>query len=150
MTNFVLHALIGLAVAIGLNQVFNLGVPLDLTSVSVILIASLLPDIDHNKAMIRRAIGFAVSILALVASFMHFKPAQGDLTAFAMAVCVAIAVFFVNKIIKVKHRGITHSVFAAVLFAAVVLVAFNSVALTILALVAYASHLAADRQVKLF
>ncbi|MFA6048560.1 MAG: metal-dependent hydrolase [Candidatus Micrarchaeia archaeon] len=144
-----------LALATAMPQTFPPTIP----ALSAMLLASAFPDIDHHKTKIFRttlaasAIAFAFFAYAALQSAM--QPTSAAIAALACGAIAAIAI----RILKPRHRGITHSVAAALAFGAF---AYFATAIpapgatqaatqtAIASTLAYAMHLLLDGEVKLF
>lgn len=123
---------IAFAFIFGVRDVFVL-IPLLLFSG----VSALIPDIDHELSVGKRLLdAFAIGIAILVA-----LAARSLLSFFAMLG----AYFVIFKLLKPKHRGITHTpVFCFGFSVLIYLVAGMDFAIA--AFIGYGSHLLADRK----
>ncbi len=145
MPNYRTHQLTGiilLVLVLWLDSVFSflpasLGM-LDMAmAILIILFYSILADIDIGTSKSRKII-FGVSLFAIGYCFLFSLNSIGlVITAFLL-----IIVLFLN------HRGRTHSVLASVVFS--VPLAYLNLVYMAMAVVAYLSHLALDKEIKWF
>jgi inner membrane protein len=141
------HLAIGLLA--GLAVPAALGLPITLQSVAAAALGSLLPDADHHKTKMFKivclAIGIAASYLALSPFKQGLGQTNGSLAAFAFGTAAALS----YAAFKPRHRGITHTLLAAVIFGAALYFA-SGTAVAVAGFTAYLSHLLADKQIKTF
>jgi len=104
-----------------------------LFAICLVIIYSILPDIDIRKSKIRR---FVMPILIFLVLLMYYI--QNFLVMLSLLVLIAF-------IYMLKHRTFTHTIFFAVL----VSLPLQNLVYIILGFVAYLSHLILDRHVKM-
>lgn len=117
-----------------------------LTSV-LILLASVFPDIDHSGAVVHRKLkGFIFLFLAVLHLPLTYPEPVAMVAGVAAAAAITLILF---RVVKPKHRTVTHSFSAAVSFSAisglVALLSFKTVFPAVFAFLAYYSHIALDR-----
>ncbi len=140
----------------GIILAFLLGLPI-LEAALIIAMASisaLAPDIDHDSSKIRKIANITVPIAALGFSFAAtcsegFMCTLDDLRS---VVVLGLAITGLYMIIitfcKPKHRGITHTIFAALIFAVFIYI-FSDLNFALAGFAGYSSHLIADKHIKL-
>ncbi len=119
-------------------------------TLAIMLLACAFPDIDHHKTRIFRTTLAAAFILASALAFTILQNGnnpvpQAALAAIAAGVLAVIAI----RVLKPPHRGITHSLSAALLFALLAFAATASAQASAATFAAYLSHLALDGELKL-
>ncbi|MFB6145647.1 MAG: metal-dependent hydrolase [Candidatus Nanohaloarchaea archaeon] len=72
-----------------------------------IIVGSVLPDIDHKKAYVHRAVKAFVS-LGAGAAMIVYLPLPVHLR-FTLAAAVFLLIYITFSVIKIRHRGFTHS-----------------------------------------
>ncbi|WP_048151323.1 metal-dependent hydrolase [Palaeococcus ferrophilus] len=135
MPNYDTHVLSGivsypLAVALA-GFLSTQGVPFKLTTVALVLGYALyvlgadLPDMDHPNALIHRGTKPIVSVLAGGATYINVKgtinvgaPWLNTTAEWAIAVVVALIVWYAFTWLMPSHRGIVHSLLFALLYGA--------------------------------
>jgi len=143
--NAVQHLLVGaLAGAIALAA---LGGPFTLPAAAVVAIGALLPDADHHKTKMFQIVSLAIGIGAFFVSKPLMQERFGEFNGGIASLCIGLAGMVLFRFLKPKHRGITHTLFAAALYAAAVFL-LSAPQLALAGFVAYASHLVADGHVK--
>ena len=152
--NWPQHILIG--ALFGVVAALFLQLPL-LESVLVVgmaALSSLAPDIDHDSSKIRRLSDVAVPIAALGFSFASTCSDGSACTADDLrhVVILGLAITGLYMVVitffKPSHRGITHTLFSAIIFAMFIYV-FSDMNFAIAGFLGYASHLAADKHLRL-
>jgi len=149
--NWKAHALIGAVSAVVL--LYLLGTK-DLLSVAIIAVfgalSALVPDLDHESSKGKKLLDVIFVPFALVVAYVSecgrnicIPDLSMAVIFFALVGVYSIFFFF----LKPKHRGITHTVFAALVFGLILyfLVGFQ---FALAGFAGYFSHLAADRHVK--
>lgn len=154
MGDFSEHVLFGLLVAVLLlytadSFVYLTGVEITVATVAV-FIGSILPDIDHKKSYIHRAVKSFMSISSGLIIF--FLPLEMYLS-FAMAVAGFLVVYAVLSSLNIRHRGVTHSIsFAVTVSSLAVIVGIFALSTPVPGLamgVGIGSHLLLDQEFKL-
>lgn len=111
MGDFKEHVIFGLLTAAAasyfLNDYLHLTQPEIIASSITIVIGSVLPDIDHNKAYVHRGAKAFASIGGAVLAVIY-TPAPVHV-GFALSAAVFLGVYIGFSSIKMKHRGFTHS-----------------------------------------
>jgi len=148
------HALIGGLV--GVILALFLGLPM-LEAALVIAMASisaLAPDIDHDSSKIRKIANVAVPIAAIGFAFVATcaEGAMCTLEDMRSVVILGLAITGLYMIVitffKPKHRGITHTIFSAIIFALFIYI-FSDLNFALAGFAGYLSHLAADKHIKI-
>ena len=120
----------------------------DLRAIAVIVVGALLPDVDHRKTKMFKSISLVVG----VGAFFLAKPAMqqrlGGFNGGIASAGVGLAAITLFWLFKPRHRGVTHSFVAAALYAALVW-SLSTPFLAFTGFLAYASHLAADKEFKI-
>lgn len=109
----------------------------DATTIAVIGFGALLPDADERKT---KAFKLLLLLSFVVSAFISFKIIQNTAIAIIVGAIASLTLF----LLKPRHRGITHSLPAALAYAAIILFSTKSTGLALLALASYSSHLIAD------
>ncbi|MFB6215638.1 MAG: metal-dependent hydrolase, partial [Candidatus Aenigmatarchaeota archaeon] len=91
-----------------------------LASIAVI-VGSILPDIDHKKAYVHRAVKSFISI-GVGAATVVFLPLPIHIR-FAIGAAVFLLIFLLFSLVKIRHRGFTHSLSFCVTVASIGVVA---------------------------
>ncbi len=147
------HALIGAVIALaaalllGYRDIISLFL---FTSIGAL--SALVPDLDHHASKGRQWLDRAVPIFAFAFSYLsacgnNLCLPNIEVIKSALALIGIYFVFF--TFFKPKHRGITHSILAVLIYTALLWVVFNA-PLALVGGLGYLSHLAADREFKLF
>ncbi|MFH0973740.1 MAG: metal-dependent hydrolase [Candidatus Micrarchaeota archaeon] len=119
---------------------------------AVTILGAALPDVDLPKTKQFKLVAafVALAAFALARDFFAQRFAQATpLEATVAGVAVAFAVLGVIYVAKPRHRGVTHSLVALALFALAIFAFTQSVALAGFGALAFATHLAADWELKL-
>lgn len=101
----------------------------------IVLIYSILPDIDTPSGKLRRIFTPAILILALISIILQLY--------FVALIAVSVLLF----LSFLKHRGKLHSLAAALVFSLPLM--YYDTFFCIFALIGYFSHLVLDKQMKL-
>ncbi len=155
MGNFKEHVLFGLLLAAAVSYFFKEQIILSniqlIIAVILVVIGSVLPDIDHKKAYVHRAakafisIGGAALTMLLTPLPVYYR--------FSIAATVFLFLYALISAIKIKHRGFTHTITFAL-----IVTALTSLATALIIQSAYtgltislglASHLILDKEFKL-
>ncbi|MBI5388980.1 metal-dependent hydrolase [Candidatus Woesearchaeota archaeon] len=142
MPNARLHQIIGILLVViflALNYivpVFSFSVIDIILLIPIILFYSILPDIDIASSRSRRMVT-AASLVIILACFWLDKKWLG--------ISISVALLLLEL---VKHRTFIHSITTALVFSLPFW--FYNPKFFVVALVSYLSHLALDREVKLF
>lgn len=149
--NWKAHATIGALLAVAV--LYLLGTR-DILSVALIAVfgglSALVPDLDHESSKGKKLLDFIFIPFAIAVAYVSgcgkdiCVPDLSMVILFLAIVGVYSLFFF---FLKPRHRGITHTVAAALFFAVILyfLVGFN---FALAGFAGYFSHLLADRQVK--
>ncbi|MBS3067098.1 metal-dependent hydrolase [Candidatus Micrarchaeota archaeon] len=109
--------------------------------------SALLPDIDHKMSKIRSIADKSFVLFALVYSYNSCSNCQ--LLEIGKTAILLIGIYFlIITFLRPRHRGITHSLFFVVIYGAILYLLFNF-NLAIAGIIGYASHLIADKEIKL-
>ena len=141
--NWKQHILFGFVFNIPIFLLFlNFGIAVNIfLSLLVIFIYSQLPDIDTRASQIRWLVTVSCSVLAFL-SLVIFDNRSWAI----ISIGILIIVWILGFIKCFKHRGLTHSIFMAVLISFPLV--YYSLPLAAMGLVAYLSHLSMDRKHK--
>lgn len=149
MPSWKVHMIIGAVFVVStltILQYLNLLSEYDLWKIMflpLVLLYSILPDIDSESSIIARVINsfLWIIILCLIILFVIFK------NNFLLwgAVCAFAIILFIYTL---RHRGFTHSIFAGILVSLPLIFIDKMVAG--LAFVSFLSHLIADGEFKIF
>jgi membrane-bound metal-dependent hydrolase YbcI (DUF457 family) len=117
-------------------------------------VSALAPDIDHDSSKIRKISNITVPIAAVGFSFAS-TCAEGvvcTLEDMRSVIILGLAITGLYMIIitffKPRHRGITHTIFSALVFA-VFIYLFSDLNFALAGFAGYTSHLIADRHIRL-
>jgi len=140
----------------GVILAFVLGLPIIEGALVVLMssICALAPDIDHDSSKIRKIANVTVPIAALGFSFAATCTAgyMCNLEDLRAVVLLGLAITGVYMIVitfcKPKHRGITHTIFSALIFGLIIYV-FSDLNFALAGFTGYASHLVADKHIRI-
>lgn len=136
------HMLIGLIFGIAAMLVLQIFSP---ELVALVLLGSILPDIDLQQSKASKVVQFVAVIGGTFLLQPLFSKFFSTIAAAVAALLASIAlVFLVLLPLRLKHRGVTHSIWAAVVFGVLAGLAVG-IAGGIVALLAYASHIIVDK-----
>jgi inner membrane protein len=108
------------------------------TFIIFVFISALLPDIDIGTSIIRKIITLAVILIAITIYLLTSS----------IYLVVGILVFYFILIFFIpRHRGFTHSLLSLAIYSIFSYLFFND--LFIYGIIAYASHLIADLEIKI-
>lgn len=112
MGNFKEHLLFGLLLAVTIYYSFDSHLALSSLEKSIaailVLIGSVLPDIDHKKSYVFRA---TLATLSISTATLTFFLVSSDIQIrFAIAVTIFLITYISISMIKMKHRGFTHTI----------------------------------------
>ncbi len=136
------HMIVGLIVGIIAMLALNV---FSLPLIGVILLGSLLPDVDLKQSKVSRIIE-PIAILAITIILQKIS-SQFLSTIISLIISLLLAfviVWLVLKPLRKKHRGITHSFNAAVVYA-IAMALLVGIPAGIVGLLSYSSHLVVDR-----
>ena len=144
------HAFIGFLLALAFTSLINTGFWTKMGVGAVVLFFSLFPDIDHEKAIMRKLyrrvvfVVFFVTMVTLTASHTSLP------WALAISLLLSYILLKLTEFLIPRHRGIIHSIWFAILVSFIVYVLaklfLNSAELYGTgAFVGYVGHLVADR-----
>ncbi|MBD3390268.1 hypothetical protein GF415_04955 [Candidatus Micrarchaeota archaeon] len=117
-------------------------------------VSALAPDIDHDSSKIRRISNITVPIAAFGFSFASTctESVMCTLEDLRSVIILGLAITGLYMIVltffKPRHRGITHTIFAALIFAAFIYI-FSDLNFAFAGFAGYTSHLLADKHIKL-
>ncbi|MBD3397698.1 hypothetical protein GF412_01040 [Candidatus Micrarchaeota archaeon] len=117
-------------------------------------VSALAPDIDHDSSKIRKISNITVPIAAFGFSFASncTESVMCTLEDLRYVIILGLAITGLYMIIitffKPRHRGITHTVFAALIFAVFIYV-FSDLNFALAGFAGYSSHLLADKHIRL-
>ncbi len=149
--NWKMHFLIGAVIAAAL--LFLIG---EHNIVSLVFIAAiggfsaLIPDLDLAYSKGRRLLDIAFILFAALIAYLSECGVRICVPTFEMVIIflILIGVYFVFFfLLGQKHRGITHTLAAAIVFA-IIMAILVGLQFGIAALAGYLSHLIADRKLK--
>jgi inner membrane protein len=147
------HMFIGALFGIAAALILNAGMIDAFFLVGVASLSSLVPDIDHDSSKIRKAADIAVPIGAF--AFSIASTCSNDLFCilphFNEILILGLAItglyMIVLTFLRPKHRGITHTLFSAAVFG-LILYFFSGFPFALAGFAGYASHLFADKHIK--
>jgi len=118
---------------------------------SVVVLGALAPDVDHRRAKLFKAVMAAVFVASLVlfASVLQTLFGVQQPLNWLYALAAALAATLLVFLLKPRHRGVTHSLLALAAFALAVYVLTQSTDYAFFGGLAYLTHLAADKELKL-
>jgi len=145
--NFWQHLVFGLFV--GFGAALFLQLPFSTALLAVTVLGSIAADVDHPKTAIFKVIVSLVVVAVFFIAEQFFGTYLPLLQAVVFSIAAATVVLALIYILKPRHRGITHSLFALILFAIVVLLLTKTVSIALVGGLSYLSHLIADGELKL-
>lgn len=153
MPKFAIHLASGAVFYAILLAVFPSFFKPSLPVLAAVLLASVLPDIDHHKSRLFHLtllIAFGVALAFFYSALQGFlQSPQREIASFILGLASALALY----LLKPRHRGVTHSLIAISVYGAGVflLLGANAIALqaAIAGATAYLIHLLLDREIKL-
>lgn len=112
---------------------------------------ALVPDLDKEESKARRTLDLLVIFSAFILVYLAY--CQSPVCVFSLEFAARFLgllglYFLVMMLFKPRHRGIVHSIIAAIVFSLAVLLILG-LGFGIAAFIGYASHLLADRELKL-
>ncbi len=135
------HMIVGLIVALIVMIVFG---SFSFSLAGIALLGAILPDIDLKQSKASQIVE-PIAIIGLTLFLHGFFSSYSLLVSWVASLVVSlIATYIVLKILRRKHRGITHSFGAAILFSAFGLLTLGIIG-GLVGLVSYGSHLVVDR-----
>ncbi len=117
-------------------------------------ISALAPDIDHDSSKIRKISNITVPIAAFGFSFAATcsEGVMCTLDDMRSIIILGLAITGLYMIVitffKPKHRGITHTIFSALVFAIFIYI-FSDLNFAFAGFAGYASHLLADKHIRM-
>lgn len=115
-------------------------------------LSALVPDLDHEGSKGTHILFplLCLGAIVLAAGFTLSNISPGALMNFALYSLAGIGtLFIIAKVLRPRHRGITHSFFALAVFAVAALLISRDFAFTFSCFLGYLSHLLADFELKL-
>lgn len=104
-------------------------------------ISALIPDLDHELSTGRKLADSVALLFAMVFAFF-----TNSIVAFFALVGLY---FILYKLLKPKHRGITHTLFAVAVFTLLLYALTQNSNFALAGLIGYSSHLIGDKTLKL-
>ncbi len=138
--NWLAHIVFAFAAAAAFN--YATGTAWTPAIAAAVVAGALLPDVDHSKTKAFKFVLAAVSASAFAIAYYSWDSMA---LAFLAGTATALAVIA----LKPRHRGITHSIAAAIVFSLAIFAATGAPIAAANAFLAYASHLALDGTLKL-
>ena len=116
-------------------------------------VSALVPDIDHDSSKIRKIANVAVPVAAFGFSFAATcSGVMCNLEDLRSVVILGLAITGLYMIVitfcKPKHRGITHTIFSALVFALFIYI-FSDLNFALAGFAGYSSHLVADKHIRM-
>ncbi len=116
-------------------------------------VSALVPDIDHDSSKIRKIANITVPITALGFSFVAtctgIVCTLNDLrSTIILGLAITGLYMIVITFFKPKHRGITHTIFSALIFSLFIYI-FSDLNFALAGFAGYSSHLVADKHIKM-
>ncbi|MFH1520036.1 MAG: metal-dependent hydrolase [Candidatus Micrarchaeota archaeon] len=146
------HAIIGaicavlVLYALGTREIVEFGLIAILGALS-----ALAPDLDHDMSKGRKILDVGVVIFSLAILYLSTCKGTFCVPTFSMFIIwlgILGVYFLLFRFFKPHHRGITHTIVAAVVFG-VILYLLLDLKFALVGLVGYLSHLLADKVIKL-
>ncbi len=135
------HIVIGLITGIVAATLLKIAISPQL--IALVILGATLPDIDIRKSKISKVIEFTVVIGGTV--FLQPLVSHYGILSWLIAFVIsALSLLILLFPLRLKHRGITHSYFTALVFAVAVAIAVNLTSGAI-AFLTYSSHLVVDK-----
>lgn len=144
------HAIIGAVVATIAGYILGIRELGDLGIIAIFgALGALAPDLDHDMSKGRKLLDIGVIIASFVILYLSTcKLCIPNISMFIIWLAILGVYFLLFRIFKPHHRGITHTITAAVVFGILIfLLADWKFALA--GFVGYLSHLLADKEIKL-
>ena len=148
------HALIGGLVGVILALFLGLPIIEAALVIAMASISALAPDIDHDSSKIRKIANITVPIAAMGFAFVATcaEGAMCTLEDMRSVIILGLAITGLYMIVitffKPKHRGITHTIFAAFIFAIFIYI-FSDLNFALAGFAGYSSHLVADKHIRM-
>ncbi len=149
------HVLIGIILGLGVFLLLGSDITTLLIAAAFAGLSALVPDLDHDSSKGRQWLDLAFVGFGFMTVYgsacgtdiciPHLGAVGGMVVAF-LAMAGAYFLFF--RFLKPKHRGITHTIVAAMAFG-ILLYFMTGRMLALAGVVGYASHLIADQHIKL-
>ena len=117
-------------------------------------VSALAPDIDHDSSKIRKIANVTVPIAAVGFAFVSTcaEGAMCTLEDMRSVIILGLAITGLYMIVitffKPKHRGITHTIFSALIFALFIYI-FSDLNFALAGFAGYTSHLLADKHIRM-
>lgn len=118
-------------------------------------LSALVPDLDHDTSKGRQLLDYAFIGFAFLSAYMSrcgsdtCLPSIEQLSDMATVFFAFVGIYFVFfKFFKPSHRGITHTIAAALAFG-VLMYLFAGLQIAIAGFAGYLSHLAADNHIRI-
>ena len=117
--------------------IHEFGLETSVLMLGVIGVYSLLPDIDIGTSKIHKTfVGVGIAAI-MVAVYLDLKE-----------LVYLVGLGLLGMVFLLKHRGITHSILAAVIFSTPLYIVYDEYVMGV-GLTAYISHLIADKKIRL-
>lgn len=136
--NYQAHIIVSL---LALLLVYFFGYPITPIAVLLIVFGALFPDIDHPKSKISQIFKYLVPIVVFYLIYTTYKILY-------VSLALAVISLFLLYLLRPRHRGWIHSLFALGLFSLIVYLLTKSVYYASIFGLGYFSHLLADTEIK--
>lgn len=150
--NYKQHLLIGAILTVPLTLLLYFYFQLPNTFIyyglSLGLLSSLLPDIDHSNSKIHKSIKTLTTLTALIISTKEYIKITTHQMALVLGTITALTTYILFTLLKPRHRGITHTMTAVILTGALTYYLIGPY-LAIITATGYLSHLLADTEIKI-
>jgi len=148
------HILIGALFGVILALLLDLPIIESALIIVMASISALVPDIDHDSSKIRKIANVSVPIAAVGFAFVSTctEGAMCTLEDMRSVIILGLAITGLYMIVitffKPKHRGITHTIFSALIFALFIYI-FSDLNFALAGFAGYSSHLIADKHIRI-
>ncbi len=149
------HIMIGAVLALAAFLIIGADIPTLIIVTAFGGLSALVPDLDHDSSKGRKwldvaFIGFAfITVYGSACGSGFCIPGLGSVGGMLVAFLAMAGVYFLFfRFLKPRHRGITHTIAACAAFG-ILLFFMTDRTLALAGTLGYASHLAADRHIRL-
>ncbi len=145
--NYKQHFIIGFLAGLCLSYVSNFSLFYILFWSLLTGLSALIPDLDHHNSKGTQFLQMGVILFALLLSWQLFSDI---LQIIGSTVIIYLVFIFIYKILKPRHRGITHTILATLLVLIISMFVFSFTLPQVLFIpLGYFSHLIADGVLKI-
>ncbi len=141
MPGFLIHSALALILAIAVGIYLNLSVQKFILLILISLFSSLFPDVDIKTSIFRISIEKIITLLSSIILIL-FLLIKIDIK---FVWLVFLMQLFLLCLYFIKHRGIFHNPFFAIILFLIFYLSFNDILFGIIAAVSFLLHLLVDR-----